>query len=144
VENKETGEKVHDGLSANLYQFQSYFQELLPDLHLQAGEVKKINPSPIGGTATTDIYEGLYLGREKVAIKAIRSVKFDDQSKRVIPLLFSRVSTIYIDELVHVSRGSREKRRYGAKCGNAIEENISCHFTDFASLKGPSREHTNV
>ncbi|KAF9550324.1 kinase-like protein [Agrocybe pediades] len=81
-ENKGTAEKVHDGISANLYQFQSEFHELLPDLHLRAGEVKKVNPSPVGGTATTDIYEGLYLGREKVAVKAIRSVKFDDQSKR--------------------------------------------------------------
>ncbi|KAF8974773.1 kinase-like domain-containing protein [Flammula alnicola] len=81
-ENKQNAEKMHEGLSANLYQFQSQFHELLPDFHLQSGEVKKIGEFPVRGTATMDIYEGLYLGREKVAIKAIRSMKFDEQSKR--------------------------------------------------------------
>ncbi|KDR83338.1 hypothetical protein GALMADRAFT_235416 [Galerina marginata CBS 339.88] len=81
-ENKQNAEKIHEGLSANLYEFQSQFQELLPDFHLQSGEVKKIGEYPVRGTATMDIYEGLYLGREKVAIKAIRSMKFDEQSKR--------------------------------------------------------------
>ncbi|KAJ3507562.1 hypothetical protein NLJ89_g6235 [Agrocybe chaxingu] len=92
-ENKQKAERVHQGLSANLYQYQSQFKTLLPELYLNSGEVKKISEYPIRGTATMDIYEGLYLEREKVAIKAIRSMRFDEQSKR----RFKREAEIWSD-----------------------------------------------
>ncbi|KAF9534430.1 kinase-like domain-containing protein [Crepidotus variabilis] len=81
-ENKEVAERVHKGLSANLYQFQAQFKELPPDSYLKSGEVVKIGNVPTRGTHAMDIYEGLYLGQEKVAIKVIRSMNFNDQSKR--------------------------------------------------------------
>lgn len=82
-ENKATAERVHQGLSTNLYQFQAQFKELPPNSFLNSGEVKKIGSVPARGSHAMDIYEGLYLGQEKVAIKVIRSVDFSDRSKRV-------------------------------------------------------------
>ncbi|KAF5322677.1 hypothetical protein D9619_001133 [Psilocybe cf. subviscida] len=81
-QNKQQAAKVHSGLSANLYTLQSEFHELLPDFHLQSGEVQRVGEYPVRGTATMDVYEGLYLGKEKVAVKVLRSLKFDETSKR--------------------------------------------------------------
>ncbi|TFK27094.1 kinase-like protein [Coprinopsis marcescibilis] len=79
-QNKQTAEKIQQGLSVNLYQLQQQCGELLPDLNLSSGEVKRISEFPVAGTTTMDIYEGLYLGKEKVSMKAIRAMKADDKS----------------------------------------------------------------
>lgn len=109
-ENKQNAEKMHEGLSTNLYQFQSQFQELLPDFYLQSGEVKKVGDVAVRGTASMDIYEGIYLGRERVDIKAIRTMKFDEQSKRVrsFPLNIASLKVIF-----NFQRFMREAKIWG-------------------------------
>lgn len=81
-ENKVAAEKRHEKMSSKLYDLQRQSGQLLPDFHLKFGEVQKIGDLPVRGTATIDIFEGLYLGREKVMIKAIRSMKCDERSLR--------------------------------------------------------------
>ncbi|PPQ79567.1 hypothetical protein CVT25_003449 [Psilocybe cyanescens] len=83
-ENKQNAAEVHKGLSTNLYRYQSQCKELLPDLHLQSGEVKKIGKNPVrkSSSGMLDIYEGLYLGSERVDIKVIHSMNFDERNIR--------------------------------------------------------------
>lgn len=79
-ENKQTAERIQQGLSLNLYQLQKQSGQLLPDFNLSSGEVKRISQFPVRGNATMDIYEGLYLGNERVSMKAIRAMKTDDRT----------------------------------------------------------------
>lgn len=78
-----TAGQMHVGISGNLYDLQMWSGTLLPDLELKSGEVERIGDEPVSGTPTMDIWEGLYLGREKVAIKIIRSVSLNETNLRV-------------------------------------------------------------
>lgn len=80
-ENKQTAERIQQGLSVNLYELQQKTGGLLPDCNLNSGEVKRTGEFPVRGNATMDIYEGIYLGKERVSMKAIRAMKGDDRTK---------------------------------------------------------------
>jgi len=83
AENKKLAERAHTGISKNLWQLQSQSGELMPELHLKSGEVKRVSEQPIKWTNIVDIYEGLYLETEKVYIKALRVVDANEDSLRV-------------------------------------------------------------
>ncbi|KAJ7179315.1 kinase-like domain-containing protein [Mycena filopes] len=95
-------DRAHNGLASLLYGLQITTGEPLPDFHLRRGEVFRTGTFPISGTGTMDIYEGLYLGRKKVAIKVLRTVNLnDDDSLREkslrasdFPRLFTRTLTL--------------------------------------------------
>ncbi|KAL4076003.1 kinase-like domain-containing protein [Scleroderma yunnanense] len=64
----------NSGLEANLYELHKSSKTMLANMNLKSGEVRRIGKYPVSGTHTMDIWEGIYLNEEKVAIKIIRSV----------------------------------------------------------------------
>ncbi|KAG2118945.1 kinase-like domain-containing protein [Suillus discolor] len=70
------------GLESNLYHIQHSSQLLLPNMNLKRNEVKRIGQYAVKGTGSADIWEGLYLNEEKVAIKILRAVHCEPQTLR--------------------------------------------------------------
>lgn len=85
ADNRNTANRVHSGLSSNLYKLQEASGGLLPNMKLEAGEVTRLGRFPVKGTPTMDVYEGIYLGHRKVAIKVVRAVTASaaDKTNRV-------------------------------------------------------------
>ncbi|TEB35454.1 kinase-like protein [Coprinellus micaceus] len=79
-ENKQVAERIQHGLSVNLYALQQKTGGLLPNCNLDSGEVKRTGQFPVRGNSTMDIYEGIYLGKERVSMKAIRAMKGDERT----------------------------------------------------------------
>ncbi|KAJ7179314.1 kinase-like domain-containing protein [Mycena filopes] len=107
-ENIRTADRFHSGLSSNLWDLQKKSNELLPDFHLKSGEVVRIGQFPISGTSAMDIYEGMYLQREKVAIKVVRAVSSNESSLR----RFKRECEIWKD-LWKIDQGKHVLPFYG-------------------------------
>ncbi|KAF8918399.1 kinase-like domain-containing protein [Mucidula mucida] len=108
AENIHTADRVHTGLSTNLFQLQEASGLLLPNLQLRSGEVARTGQFPVRGTAAMDIYEGLYLKHKKVSIKVIRAIHADDKSLR----RFLREVKIW-SEVWRIDRGKRILPFYG-------------------------------
>ncbi|KAJ7431319.1 kinase-like domain-containing protein [Mycena galericulata] len=108
AENKITADRVHNGLCSNLYDVQLKSGELLPDFNLRSGEVIRMGQFPISGTSAMDIYEGMYLQREKVAIKVVRAVNSNENSLR----RFNRECAIW-KELWKIDQGKHVLPFYG-------------------------------
>ena len=73
----------HTGFSGNLWGMQSASGQLLPKLDLKHGEVRKKHSWPVSGSAQFDIYEGVYLGSARCAIKVVRGIEISDKIKKV-------------------------------------------------------------
>jgi hypothetical protein len=72
------------GLQRGLHRLQRRTGSLLPEMELRAGEVRRIGTQPVAGaTKRIDIWEGEYLGKEKVAIKLIRGVSNNAETMKV-------------------------------------------------------------
>ena len=56
---------------------------MLVNMNLKRGEVRRVGQYPTGGTNTMDIWEGIYLNEEKVAIRIIRAVHASPTSLKV-------------------------------------------------------------
>jgi len=94
AENKKTAEQRHNGISTNLWQLQRQSGELLPDLHLKSGEVTRVREQPIKSTNVMDIYDGIYLGNERVYIKILRGIEANEHSLRVSHVLIELLKSL--------------------------------------------------
>ncbi|KAG6335674.1 hypothetical protein ID866_3408 [Astraeus odoratus] len=61
------------GLQTNLYDLQISSGTMLVDMNLKNGEVRLIG-EPISGTPTVNIWEGIYLNKQKVAVTMLRAI----------------------------------------------------------------------
>ncbi|KAJ7342846.1 TKL/TKL-ccin protein kinase [Mycena albidolilacea] len=118
--NLRTTNKQHNGLSSNLYDLQFKTHELLPGFNLRSGEVIRVGQFPVSGTSVMDIYEGLYLGREKVAIKVVRAIHSNEHSQRVT---FDREYDIW-KKLWKIDQGQHVLPFYGFCQEDGVEEMV--------------------
>ena len=81
------GDYRHTGLATNLWSMQRASGQLLPKLELKNGEVRRVHNYPTTGSAQFDIFEGVYLGHAKCAIKVLRGIEATDKIKTVRPAL---------------------------------------------------------
>jgi hypothetical protein len=81
------GDRRYRGLQRNLYHLQLRTGSLLPNLELQPGIVRRVGRFAAGGSSETDIWEGMYLDEEKVAIKMIRPVAKSERNFQVCVFL---------------------------------------------------------
>jgi len=107
-------DRIHNSLQSNLYHITLQSGELLPDFNLKRGEVQRIGHFPVGGSAAMDIWEGLYLQREKVAIKVIRAVNSDPKSLRVTNSFSHTIPSLNLDS-------NAEIYERGQDVGEALE-----------------------
>jgi len=110
-----------------MYDVQRESRQLLPNLDLRAGEVRRLGSYPVGGSPAFDIWEGMYLDREKCAIKVIRGINNSPNAQRVSEHFFM-IMVWYIDRRYSDSNG---KSRFGGPSGNKTKEPISCPSGEF-------------
>jgi len=73
----------YNRLQATLYELQTGSNELLPEIDLPGGEARRFGRHPIGGNGFFDIWKGLWLGRDEVAMKTLRSVRVEPKTREV-------------------------------------------------------------
>jgi len=71
-----------DTLRLDLHKLLSRCHELLPDPNLRRGEVQFSRDRPVATSGGLDVYEGIYLGGEKVTIKMISRFPTSSNSTR--------------------------------------------------------------
>jgi hypothetical protein len=98
-----TGDERHLGIQRNLHHLQKKSGKLLPHLELSRGEVRRIGKNAVGGSASMDIWEGLYLDEEKVAIKVRKRQPESTCSHRLT------IVALKVIRAVHVKGNDRNK-----------------------------------
>jgi len=73
-------------------QFKNEFGRLLPDFHLKRGEVRKTGEYPMRGNTNFDVWEGLYLNEEKVAIKIVRGFDGEENKEKTFRRFLREIS----------------------------------------------------
>ncbi|KAF8675030.1 kinase-like protein [Rhizoctonia solani] len=76
------GSLTHDNISRGLLGMQQASGQLPPIAFLEGHECKIVSQAPIAGSTVYDVYEGLWLGEEKVAVKILRSSKASEGNVR--------------------------------------------------------------
>lgn len=79
----ESGNEQHTQMAGFLLQLQNITGQPLPNVEFSSGEVRRIGRDPIRGNSAFDIWEGLYLERDKCAIKAMRGLNVTPDTRRV-------------------------------------------------------------
>lgn len=132
----------HDtgGLGTNLYRIQKSTGKLLANMHLQRGEVRRLGQYPVSGTGSMDIWEGLYLNEEKVAIKILRAVHSTPKSLQVFQ------HTNYRSTHLHKQFTSDldAKSTFGTEYGKVIKDAIFSRSMGFARMMDHSRMYPPV
>ena len=93
----------------------------------------------MGGNAAFDIWEGIWLGKEKVALKTIRGVHVSPDTRKV-PDRSHRVSHFDADIF---SRDFNARSKFGEKCGSWTEDVTFYRFGVLVSQMGPTRKLSN-
>lgn len=104
-------------------------------MNLKRGEAKRTSTYAVKGTVRTDVWEGIYLNEEKVAIKVIRAVYASPTTLKVYILIYCCESSINF-----MCRGSRQKRKFGEGCTKPTKENTPFRYTVFVKSMGIFRE----
>ncbi|KAG9075803.1 hypothetical protein FRC06_009880, partial [Ceratobasidium sp. 370] len=74
------GSSSHMNISRGLLGMQQASGELPPIAFLEGHECRLTGNAPIAGSTVYDVYEGLWLGEEKVAVKVLRSSKASENN----------------------------------------------------------------
>ena len=117
-----------------MYRIQKSTGKLLANMHLQRGEVRRLGQYPVSGTGSMDVWEGIYLNEEKVAIKILRAVHSTPRSLLVCQHKF-RSTHLH----KHFISGSDAKSTFGIGYGKAIKALTFSRSTGFARMMDRSR-----
>jgi hypothetical protein len=117
------GDPRHNMLQRNLHYFQRESGDLLPDLELKRGEVRRMGKVhshflfavyfdshgvqyAVGGSNAMDVWEGIYLDDEKVSIKVMRAVHSNEKNMNVSMAAHFVVTDTEL--ILHTQRFKRE------------------------------------
>ena len=78
-------------------------------MNLKRGEARRTSSYAVKGTVRTDVWEGIYLNEEKVAIKVIRAVYASPKTLKVYILINCCESPITLCAEVQGRSGNLEK-----------------------------------
>lgn len=73
---------THANISRGLLGMQQASGQLPPIAFLEGHECRLVSTAPVAGSTVYDVYEGLWLGEEKVAVKVLRSSKASEGNVR--------------------------------------------------------------
>lgn len=104
-------------------------------MHLQRGEVRRLGQYPVSGTGSMDIWEGLYLNEEKVAIKILRAVHSTPKSLQVFQYTKYRLTRLHN----RFTSDLDAKSTFGIEYGKVIKDTTFSRSMGFARMTDHSR-----